>query len=337
MNKTNVKIFIVSTILEYFFARYIVKYVKEMDEYDAILITSLDKKLIDEKSWKSIVYFLEKKRSVFSLKNKEMAYYIKKQIENISNEYNNVYIFLPGIRNIFDNAIYKFFLKSRLNTKYIFCILPEGNYSLYYQRQDFIDKIRMYIKVFLGKIGFFPYTSFKSDRLGILNADIMYSFLPKHVKFFKGKIISIPINIVKRRKKIKKCIFLGQAIEKGMKDNYRRKIEEIGNYINYNWKDYNLYYKPHPREDLSKTWRILSKYNFQLLLDNRTIEEIVLKNNEAITVISYWSSALINLKLFLGDNIECIAYKGFEFYNIKEDEKRQIMSLYKLLNIKYVK
>lgn len=336
-----INIFLAELPLQLLTANHMVNNIEELKKRRNLLITTLDVK--DNIYYDDIIKCYNINQKYFDMKNKRNIKGLIEKLKLITINYNEIYIFLPGIRNVLGNSLFKLFIKTKNNKKCYFCVLPEGNYSLYLQKQNYIDIFKMWIKVFLGKIGFCPYTSYYGDKVGISNAQILYSFMPEMITFFDGEVKKIPNFKRKENKKSidknseNKCIFLGQPIEQGMKINWEEKVNKTASFIKSNYNSYELYYKRHPRENENLVENIFRKYGFKIIEDKRTIEEIILNDNSYKIVCSYWCSALINLKLIFGKDIECLAYKGLDFYGLAKNEKDSLLKIYNYLGVKYIK
>lgn len=336
-----INIFLAELPLQLLTANHMINSIEELKRRKNLLITTLDIK--SNNCYDDIIECHNINQKYFDRKNKKNIERLIEKIKLITIDYNEIYVFLPGIRNVLGNSLYKLFIKTENNKKCYFCVLPEGNYSLYLQKQTCMDIFKMWLKVLLGKIGFCPYTSYYGDKVGISNAQILYSFMPEMITFFNGKVKKIPSFRRKENKKIiygnneKKFIFLGQPIEQGMKKKWKEKINETANFIKSNYNHYELYYKKHPRENINLVGNIFKKYGFKMLEDNRAIEEIILNDDSYKIVCSYWCSALINLKLIFGKDIECLAYKGLEFYCLAQNERDTLLKIYNYLGVKYIK
>lgn len=259
-------------------------------------------------------------------------------LEQIFVDYDKINLFMATLYK-WNNILYNHFVKN--DEKFTYINYPDGNDSLFFKKVDKKELAMRRIKCFICKLFNIDYCwndVFKEDYLGISLANKIYSYFSELLECkFNKSIIKIPMQkLIKNTDKESIIIFLGQVVEGGMKENFYNKIDECFKYVSEQ-EQKRIYYKKHPREDVKLIEPLLKKYDFRIFEDERAIEEVIIENKYNVEkVYSYYSSGLINLKLILGDNIKCIAYKGLKYYKINSDNAERLLSLYERLGVEYV-
>lgn len=260
-------------------------------------------------------------------------------LKQIFVDYDKINFFMATLYR-WNNILYNHFVKNNKNFTYI--NYPDGNDSLFLKKVSKKELTLRRIKCFICKLFNIDYCwndVFKDDYLGISLANKIYSYFPELLEErFNKSIIKIPMQkLIKNTANESIIIFLGQVIEGGMKENFYNKIDECFKYVSKQ-EQQRIYYKKHPREDVKLIEPLLKKYDFHIFEDERAIEEVIIENKYNVEkVYSYYSSGLINLKLILGDNIRCIAYRGLEYYKINPENAKLLLGLYKRLGIEYIR
>ena len=339
MKKIN--FFVVSSPWHYYIANYMVMTLDEFSESENVLyIVRTDINVIDKAdNWLSIIYAnkdLYSSNLLFakSLVKKELA-----TLETLFCDYDSVIMFLPTLYK-WNNILYNHFLKD--DKKYHYFNFPDGNDSFYFKKVNRKTLYGRWLKCLISKfcgIEYFWHDCFRYDYVGISLAERVYSYIPENLKYhIDCEIKRIPL--VKNRKEInvnndRICIFLGQVIEFGMKNDTKHKITECFKYIQAREENIKIFYKPHPREKVELVKEYLDKYGFEIMRDKEAIESVI-RNVSVKTIYSFYSSALINLKIMFGENIECVAYKGLEFYEVQEENANVLKDIYRNLGIEYI-
>lgn len=343
MNKV-VNIFITDSSFQLFMASYMIQRLPECQSVDNILfnVSQFSGCDVSPDPWVKII---DQPILSFSTTN---LFKLQQQIRSALKElkkqfipYDEVHIFM-GTLFKFQNVVYHTFVKNSNHIKYY--NYPDGNNSLFLQRATITARLSMLCKSLVAhaariNFGFFPH--FAQDRIGLLAADKLYSCLPELVHFFSGDIVDIGLPEPDFQQKTENiCVFCGMPIEKGMKRNWQNKMAATAAFIAANVQDSTLIYKPHPREDILYSFPIFKKYGFKLWQEcgypDTALEHCICSGLRPKQVYSWWSSALINVKIMLKDQVECLAYRGLEFYELNPEECRHIITIYKYLGIKYI-
>jgi Alpha-2,8-polysialyltransferase (POLYST) len=199
----------------------------------------------------------------------------------------------------------KGYRKSKKNIK--FCNFPDGIGNLLLDPLSFKEKIKIAIKSLLKYFGYFSYYYYSGDRMGMRYFDKVYSFMPELLK--KKKINNVELIKELTMNKIntkQSLLFLGQPLENHLnKRSLVELYEKTAVYLSQQGYT-ELYYKKHHRESSNVAFEIFSNYDFKLLEDSRCIEEISYEKGFNC-VVSFVSSALPQLKLLFGNQIECIS------------------------------
>jgi hypothetical protein len=99
-----------------------------------------------------------------------------------------------------------------------------------------------------------------------------------------------------------------------------------------------LYYKKHHRESSDFGFEIFNNYGFRLFEDTRCIEEISYEKGFNC-VASFVSSALPQLKLLFGNQIECVSINSDYVHKAITKNKKsldQLNTIYNLLEVRKV-
>ena len=222
-------------------------------------------------------------------------------------QYESGSLFITDLLWPLSNALYGQLRKQKTRC-YLLCNFPDGVVNLLVRYPNLRRKVRNIIKACIGMIGCLPYYTIRGDIAGIEDSDKVYSLLPSALpKTIETEIVSVPgleplaSNLVPQS-----ALFLGQPYDYVMpEDEYRDLSARAADYtVGLGYR--NLFYKPHhfAKGDIEKN--IFVERGFEIVDDRRPIEEIFLARQMSC-VLSYTSSALINLKILMGDSVRCIS------------------------------
>lgn len=343
MAKT-LNLFITDSIFQYFIADYMRKTLSEFKTADNILfnVSSNVKVKSAPDLWSKMLQrplpAWRKGNSFFLLKQVKVNL---REIQRLVAPYTEVHIFMSTLYK-FQNIVFNTFVKNAPNIKYF--NYPDGNNSLFLIKASPKERLLLVGKSILAKLagvryGAFPF--YVQDKVGLLAADKIYSCLPAQVNFFPGEVVDIGLpKIALEYKADRLCLFCGMPLEQGMHKEWQKKLEETAAFIAARHRDLVLLYKPHPREEVSLTYPFFAKYGFQLWQAGKypdtNLEEAIFNGFSPQVIYSWWSSVLINAKLMLGDQVDCVAYKGVEFFELEHAEGLAVRKLYQQLGIKYI-
>lgn len=291
-----------------------------------ILVTTMSREELD---FEGVEFFFDqeicldiKKNGIELYFNKNVKDKINKTIHNLETVLYNkeIYLIMPHLEHPLCNALY-FSLKAIKNSNFNYATYPEGIASIVPLKKSIKYLCFESVKAFLSNFGGLEYSFHGSsdDALGIFEANIIYTFNPKTIKKYIKKDTKL-ISMKTLSKKVKpkdKILILGQPYDK----------KSISDMILWS-KGINtdIYYKPHPRENIKNIIYYKEILGVKILKTNLCIEEYFDKVGAFKNVISVNSSALINLKMMYGDVINCISYNAKN--HIQENRREELLKIY---------
>lgn len=314
--------------------------IEHLSDFDNYLVVDMlqEKQTINRELWNQII-FLDPPVGGSVIGARKRCKDSIKKVGNILKNYDYINLFLSDIQWPLNNALYGKFIKGECknNRRRIeLCNFPDGIVNLYFAYPNFKQKIKNIIKSLFGLVLSSPYYYFNCDIAGLEISNKIYSLMPESISEVKDKIVSIPkLRIVSNYNDINSCIFLGQPYHKLMPaKKYISLMEKAASFTKkLDYEKY--YYKAHPSESTKESWNIFKNYGFELINDNRTIEEMFLYNQMGC-IVSFNSSALIHLKLLYGNNLRCIScYSSIplKYVGIKENAYKHLKSIFSLCGV----
>lgn len=335
----NINIFVVHSIFQDLIAQHMIKSLPELKEDENYLIYNMNVDESREKlaGWEKVITLDPVGGTVLGDK-KKYKIAVEKVLTFIE-EKNLVRVFLSDLNWPLNNAIYSNLAKKKFNQVEL-CNFPDGIANLYVVDVNIKQKTKNFLKSILGLLGVtLPYYNYKSDHIGLGLFDKIYSLMPSIIEHSISKeIIEIPtISPSLIDFKPDTLIFLGQPYELHIpKRKYRDLCMKAASFtMGLGYKK--LYYKPHPREDLTKGWDIFRAFGFKLFNQKGSIEELFL-TSQTECIISFNSSALVNLKLMFGDRIRCISYCGTKLYKytgVGKNISIRLKQIYNKMGVEY--
>jgi len=246
-----------------------------------------------------------------------------KIIQDICAKYNKVSLFRANLEWPLNNALIGLEHSSEI-ANITLCNYPEGVGSLLYVYPSSKQLLKTRIKHILGFVGGAPFYSYKGDIMGLNRSEKIYSLMPSAIRNEQVQdIIQIPVfKQIETNVKNDSCVFIGQNYDNYMSRGEYAKISAKAALYAKSLGYKKLFYKPHHYDISGIELEIFRGNNFSVINDNRTIEEIFFTEQYSC-VVSYTSSALVNLKLMLSDSVRCIScFSNLIFKLIKIDGKQ---------------
>jgi hypothetical protein len=340
MDNFQVSVFVIHTPFQRLIVHHMVKAMPEFLKSDNYLVLDMDIDglTIESDLWKEVI-FLKPPVGRYRLGFGGNCRRARRRIFDILSQYKSGCLFISDILWPLNNALYGMIKKQKVQ-KYKLCNFPDGFGNLFIKYPNFRRKVRNIIKACLGMAGAFPYYCIRGDIAGIEDSDKVYSLMPSAMpESIKTEIIGIPklepekVNLIPES-----VVFLGQPYDYVMPEAaYIDLCTRAADYaVGLNYKS--LYYKPHhfTKSDIERN--IFVGRGFEVLDDRRPIEEIFLQRQFSC-VLSYTSSALVNLKILMGEKVRCIStFNALATSYTVEGKKAfdETIRLFKLCNIEMV-
>ena len=339
MNKPSPAVFVIHTPFQRLIVHHMVRSMPEFSATDNFLVLDMkrDGLKIESDLFKEIIE-LTPPVGRYRLGSGRDCRAACRRIFDILNQYDSGSLFISDLLWPLCNALYGL-AKKRGNGKYRLCNFPDGAANLTVKYPQGRRKMRNIIKAGVGMLGGFPYYTIRGEIAGIEDSDRVYSLLPKALPRIDNEIIAIPrMETTSSSAEPDSALFLGQPYDYVMSDSAFGDLCDRAArcVIDLGYK--NLYYKSHHFAKTEIEKNIFIKHGFKVIEDRRPIEEIFL-THQMSCVLSYTSSALVNLKLLVGDDVRCVAtfYKtaagttieGMQAYD-------ETMNLFKLCNVEMI-
>lgn len=274
-------IFIANTPFHNYFCNKIVNHL--LDNHDAniepILITS--KPVLFEHNFSSII-LIRIPQLIKLLGTFQVLKFIKRQRNNVS-------FFIPHTNSFTANYLY-YSTNNEINFYY------EGLLNFYSYKHHFQKKEILLKKIISSILGFkyvFEPTIFP---IGENNYKKFYTVLPTETLGNMSKKVEISLrnDISLEPPKSRRLIILGGEPSYLSNDQLNQQFLAFRKLVDTNFSTFEKYYKMHPREELDSYSKFF--FDFKKLGWENPIEDIISSINPQV-IISYPSSALINLKL----------------------------------------
>lgn len=261
------------------------------------------------------------------------------KINEVINYYDEINIFLPSLLNTIGNVIYTDLLRN--GKKVHLFNFPEGigNLRLIHSNgiQHIVNLFDVYIKKILVKIYGKKYTDFygRNDKYGLCFFDVVYSFLPELIKYDVKRTENIKFPKFKNDKYIYKCLVLGQADKRISKKHWILYMKDMASFCKTNFKGYSFFYKPHHGSE--NYFTLFQEYGFKLYYSEKAIETEILLGERFNVVISPYSTALVTIKIMMGDTVRCISYKGYKYMSkIDRDDALKVKRIFEIAGVELI-
>jgi len=330
----DVNIFIAHSPFQYLIANHMVNSMKEFSNTDNYLIldslSNLNNNTLN--NWKEIVNLAPSVgRSV--LRSGNNCRKALKTIVDICSGYKNINLFRANLEWPLNNAIIGLKLCNP-NSNIVYCNYPDGIGSLVYNYPKFKHSVKTKLKHILGLMGGSPFFSYEGDIMGLEFSDRIYSLMPSVlVNRANHKLVQIPkLKPLKINIQTEACIFIGQNYDNYMSlHSYTDLSERAASYTKtLGYKE--LFYKAHHYDNSGVEREIFTSHGFSIIHDNTPIEDLFL-STQCACVVSYTSSALVNLKLMFSHNIRCIACFSNLTFKRSKINGRQYRKLFELCGV----
>ncbi|WP_297804564.1 polysialyltransferase family glycosyltransferase [uncultured Polaribacter sp.] len=263
--------------------------------------------------FKQILVFRRLNKQILKFKNVKISYY---------------YV---DLAHILSNSI--FFNFCNIESRYI---LEDGllNYYKLSLKNKMLSKRSVnYLLVFFG----LKTKKFEGDITGIeMNiVNNQYVYFPK-LALVPGKSLQIPFNKYSYPLN-NKVLVLGQEpiVSFISKNDYLNSLKKVITEVKKEFENFDFYYKPHHhgKKDLAKKTLKKELGNSLFYIDeNQPIHKII-KNIQPSMVVSFGSTASLNLKLILPDNIKSSVYL---LRNNKLSVNKNLENLFSKMNINII-
>lgn len=301
------------------------------DEYRCIVLIKKGSLFVTNKKIIKI-YFEDNKLSQI-LNNKKIIKYLLKEISKY--DIGEVEIIIADIYQYLNNYLYGYAYRKKIEL----VNYPDGLLNLVNYKINYYQKIKIFIKKFFCKIqgwnyyfydypsGIDKYRKIYTYNKKIIESDIISKKNPKIIELISEKI---------KLKEYKNGLVLGQdnLINKlGLKKYYNYILNQIKE-LKKDKKIEKIYYKPHPKY-LNKDFQTKINEYCLIINDNEIVEKLIEKY-QIVKVISFYSTALINLKIQY-DGIECIAFEVQNIISItKEADVNKIKKIFNSYGVEMI-
>ena len=186
------------------------------------------------------------------------------------------------------------------------CVYPEGLGTLIRPRMRPGKRLKNLAKSAWGRVAGAPYMDYGNDFAGAESASVIYSFVPGLPAAYAAKVIQIPVPQAGLAEVKPGWLVLGDS-NAFMPSNVSAGV--VQGLIDYvaSRQCGALLYKPHHHGTGRDRSQFLAA-GYTIVDDPRPVEEVFLENPVS-NVIAVISSALLHLKVFYGDRINCTAYR----------------------------
>ena len=260
-------------------------------------------------------------------------------IKNIIKDNENTQIFLSDIAWPMNNRIY---FDKQLKKRADYCLYSDGLGTYALPRVTKTLYARGVIKRINGlfKQGI-KYKNYKGNAFGIDRKESKYIYAPNVnlVECEASKRIEVPFSsVVERPFNMSKCFFLDTPGLLGAKktDWHLIRHDTIDFLKSLGFKEY--YYKKHPMGKIEDE-NYFKNNGFNIINTNKCAEQIIAENDFGV-VVSYFSSALFNLKCMYKDKIRCISFFSRTLISMvsgyNENKFDKVIELFNKVNVEIV-
>lgn len=333
------ELFIVHTPLQLEIINNILKNKNEIEKTDLLLINDIEngfsielntEKNIEVLKYNGIFKKLYKRRAEQKAKIKE--------IKNILHKYNDIKIYIDDVYYPLCNYFYGFWKKNKLKVELI--NFPEGILNFIESDLTLKNYFNQLLKVVYSRVVTgIPYY-FYSSMSGKKYCATIYT-LKKNLLSEKEqkKSIEFKLENIKVEKTFKNSVIVGQEgfLNYISEELYIRLVQEQIKLLRTRYSG-EIYYKCHHQKINNKIISELKKEKIYLIEEKDPIEFLIEKY-KIKNVSTFVSSAIIQLKILCGDDINCISYKMdviFKYFKVKKNYLKKLTQIYKKLNIEII-
>lgn len=334
-------IFIAHTPFHVFIAELIVKNILRRSKYENVILLELsrDYKYVNRDLWSKIEFLenvggstLGRQRFLMSEKNLEI-------IKQYANKDMETHLFMSDIAWPMNNRI---FFDKHLRSRVKYCLFSDGLGTYALQKVTQALFVRGLAKGFNGLLHCgVRYKNYLGNQFGLDRKEIEYIYAP-NVKIIecepsKKKEVSFDTmhGVVNFNKE--KCLFLDQPLWLYMQDSDWHAIRENSIKFIRTLDIKERYYKNHPFGRKEEEIYYKSQ-GFNIINSDKCAEQIIAENDFGI-VVSYYSSALFNLKCMYHDKLRCISLFSKKIsiatgYN--DNRSEEIIDIFNAVNVAIV-
>lgn len=326
-------IFVIHTAFQRLITDHMVRSMESLADHDNHLVFDCqtgDESLSD--NWKSVVR-LRNPVGGSVVGSGQRCRQALSTISAIMAEYTNVELLVSDINWPLNNALFGLVRKQRgLDQAISICTFPDGLGSLMLAYPNRYQQIKNIMKASLSFLGGLPYYLHRGDKMGLEISGKIYSLMPSVLPLsIQSRAIPIPmIKPLVDNFNAEACLFVGQNHDAFMSENNYREmcLRAAGFTLDLGYQD--LLYKPHPFATSKVELETFSRSGFEVVTDNRAVEEMFLTKQVAC-VVSYNSSALVHLRMMFGDRVRCISCCGrraIEAAPVRLSAVREMLNLF---------
>lgn len=288
-----------------------------------VLITTYNKAAVDEicgiigYSWSDICYLPSSMGSVLGGVAKENNKIIAQYLGVLGSEHRSVEVFLCDIAWPENNAC---FFSTRIELTKLgvdikYNSIPDGLVNIFNPQMPTSQYLRDCVKYLSGLIRRSArYTPFLGPITGMGRSEFSfhYSFYEHTLLGDRCKQLLInPLIKLNAKRNPTRALIVGQPFGCLVgEDQYLKDILSIANLLKEKGVE-EISYKKHHRESAAID-EILLHHGIRIVISNLLVELLVVDHSFSM-IASINSSALINAKIFYGDDIRCLAYKPGEY------------------------
>lgn len=334
-------IFIVHTPFHVFIAEIIVKNILRRSKYENVILLELSRnyKNINHDLWSKIEFLenvggstLGRKRFLMSEKNIEtIKHYANKDMET--------HLFISDIAWPMNNRI---FFDKHLRSRVKYCLFSDGLGTYAIRKVTQALFVRGLAKSFNGLLHRgLRYKNYLGNQFGLDRKEIEYIYAPnvKLIECEPSKKKEVSFNTIHGAVDFnkEKCLFLDQPLWFYIQANDWHAIREMSIKFIRSLNIKKPYYKNHhfgrKEEEI-----YFESQGFNIINSDKCAEQIVAENDFGI-VVSYFSSALFNLKCMYHNKLRCISLfsKTISLANgYNENKSEKIIDLFNDVNVEMV-
>ncbi|MGB6151703.1 MAG: hypothetical protein WBG48_06900 [Pricia sp.] len=313
-------IFIAQTPFQNFMAGKIVEQLFLEDGSMNYLYSSVT---LDNKGYFDEYHPIEKKES---LKKITTTYSAKKKISKRLKS-GHCELFIPHTSAILSNYFFYSFPKERYGVRLNFYY--EGILYFYKYYEPYKTKTHTVRKIFSLLVGFGYRRNSEILPVEHPSVNAIYTIFPEHTLGPKQKMVEVSL-LKEKYTGQNNCVLIVGGKPSALEDSevillYREMIEKILQFP----EESTVYFKGH-HADTSSNFEIANagRIEFQEITQNSAIEEVI-ELYRPSTILSYPSSALINLKAMYGKKIDVFSY----YIDTKKQILEKIWPIFEKLNV----
>lgn len=247
------------------------------------------------------------KNKIYRLRRAKKIFHI---IEELIQANQHVVVYMPHLYEYLSNYFYFNYKHPSIE----FNILQDGILNFYAKKIETSQYLRQYAQALFSHILMFPFIPFRGYLTGINRPDIKKQYLLGAIDLSdfpdKGQLVLVDKQL-QQDIDTEAVMFIGQEtlIERMDKLRFLFYMQNVMQFITKQFSGMKLYYKPkdyHLFQELGMH-NMLPK-EIIVLDDTVCVEELFL-TNPVRHIISFNSTALLNIKLLFGHHVECYSYQ----------------------------